>query len=137
MGFRQIYGGCTAPKYLTDGVPSNIWGLYTPKIFDGWGSVKYLGAVDPQNISRNHIRQIFGGSTAPKIFHGITSVKRCGGVDPQNISRMGFRQIFGGSTAPKYLTDGVPSNIWGLYTPKIFDGWGSVKYLEAVHPQNI
>ena len=30
--------------------PSNIWGLYTLKIFDGWGSVTYLGAVDPQNI---------------------------------------------------------------------------------------
>ena len=59
------------------------------------------------------------------------------GVDPPNISGMGFREIFGGSTGPKYLTDGVPSNIWGLYTPKIFDGWGSVKYLGAVHPQNI
>ena len=58
-------------------------------------------------------------------------------VDPQNISRMGFRQIFGGCTPPKYLTDGVPSNIWGVYTPKIFDGWGSVKYLGAVDPQNV
>ena len=71
------------------------------------------------------------------MFHGITSVKCFGGVDPQNISRMGFRQIFGGSIAPKYFTDGVPSNIWGVYSPKIFDEWGSVKYLGAVHPQNI
>ena len=83
MGFRQIFGGCRPPKYLTDGVSSNIWGVYTPEIFEGWGSVKYLGAVDPQNISR-----------------------------------MGFRQIFGGSTAPKYFTDGVPSNIWGVYSPQ-------------------
>ena len=97
-----MFGGCRSPKYFTDGVPSNIWGLYTPKIFDGCGSVKYLGAVDPQNISR-----------------------------------MGFHQIFRGSTPPTNLTDGVPSNIWGLYNPKIFDGWGSVKYLGAVHPQNI
>ena len=49
---REIFWGCTPPKYFTDGVPSNIWGLYTPKIFDGWGSVKYLGAVEPNNISR-------------------------------------------------------------------------------------
>ena len=134
-----MFGGCTTPKYLTDGVPSNIWGLYTPKIFDRWGSVKYLG-----------------------------------GLQPPNISRKGFRQIFGGCTAPKYLTDGVPSNIWGVYSPQIFHGWGSVinrgglikkqhivnchvsktdketckcggnygppcsvKYLGAVHPQNI
>ena len=148
MGFRGILGGSTAPKYLTDGVPSNIWGLYTPKIFDGWGSVKYLGPVDPQNISRNPIREIFWGCRPPKYFtdgvpsniwgctpqkyltdgvpsnisgvyspqilRGTISVKCFGGVDPPNISRMGFRGIFGGSTAPKYLTDGVPSNIWGL-----------------------
>ena len=101
-----------------DGVPSNIWGLYTPKIFDGWGSVKYLGAVHPQNISQNHIREIFWGCRPPKYFTD--------GVP-----------LFGGCTTPKYLTDGVPSNIWGLYTPKIFDGWGSVKYLGAVDPQNI
>ena len=94
MGFRQIFGGCTPP--------SNIWGLYTPEIFDGWGFVKHLG-----------------------------------GLQPPNISRKGFRQIFGGCTAPKYLTDGVPSNIWGVYTPKIFDGWGSVKYFGAEAPKNI
>ena len=114
MGFRQIFGGSTAPKYLTDGVPSNIWGVYSPKIFHGWGSVKYLGAVQPLNISRMGFRQIFWGVYTPKISDVWGSVKYLGAVDPQNISRMGFRQIFGGSTAPKYLTDGVPSNIWGL-----------------------
>ena len=101
MGFRQIFGGSTAPKYLTDGVPSNNWGVYTPKIFDGTPSVKCLGALHPQNIL------------------------------------LGFRQIFGGSTTPKYLSEGVPSNILGVYNPKIFDGWGSVKYLGGLQPQNI
>ena len=97
-----MFGGSTAPNYLTDGVLSNIWGLNSPKIFDGTPTVKYFGALHPQNIRRK-----------------------------------GFRQIFGGSTAPKNLTDGVPSNIWGVYSPKIFDGWGSVKYLGALQPQNI
>ena len=154
MGFRQIFGGSTPPKDFTDGVPSNIWGLYTPKIFDGWGSVKYLGGLQPPNISRNHIRETFWGCRprkyftdgvlsniwglyTPKIFDGWGYVKYLGGLQPPNISRMGFRQIFGGSTAPKYLTDGVPSNIWGVYTPKILHGWGSVTDLGAVHPQNI
>ena len=148
MGFRQIFGGSTPPKYFTNGIPSNIWGstppkyftdvvpsnirgVYTPRIFHGWGSVKYLEAVDPQNISRMWFRQKFGESTPRKIFDGWGSVKYLGGLHPQNISRMGFRrifgglhhqnisrmwfrQIFGGSTPPEYFTDGVPSNIWGL-----------------------
>ena len=50
---------------------------------------------------------------------------------------MYVRQIFGGSTPPKYLTDVDPSNIWGVYTPKKFDGCMSVKYLGGLHPQNI
>ena len=67
MYVRQIFGGSTPPKYLTDvdppnswGVytpkfwtdvsPSNIWGVYTSKIFDGCMSVKYLGGLHPQNI---------------------------------------------------------------------------------------
>ena len=37
-------------------------------------SVKYLGAVDPPNISRNPIRQIFWGCTAPKyLTDGVPS----------------------------------------------------------------
>ena len=48
---------------------------------------------------------------------------------------MWIRQIFGGSTPLKYLTDVDPSNIWGVYTSKIFDGCGSVKYLGGLHPQ--
>ena len=154
MGFRQIFGGCTPQKYLKDGVPSNIWGVYTPKIFDRWGSVKYLGAVHTLNISRNHIREIFWGCRppkyftdgvpsdiwglyTPKIFDGWGSVKYLGGLQPPNISRNQIREMFWGCRPPKYFTDGVPSNIWGLYTTKIFDGWGSVKYLGGLRPQNI
>ena len=85
-----------------DGVPSNIWGVYSPKIFHGRGSVKYLVPVQPPNIGRK-----------------------------------GFRQIFGGCTPPKYLTVGVPSTIWGVYSPQIFDGRGSVKYLVGEQPPNI
>ena len=97
-----MFGGSTPPKYFTDGVSSSIWGLYTPKIFEGWGSVKYLGGLQPPNISRMGFRQIFGGSTAPKfftephpsnilgvytsrIYHGWGSVKYLGAVHPQNI----------------------------------------------------
>ena len=62
--------------------------------------------------------------------------------------------MVGGPTPPKYLTDVVPSNIWGVYpskhlidvvpsnisgvyTPKIFDGCGYVKFFWGLHPQNI
>ena len=50
MYVRQIFGASTPPKYLTDVGPSNIWGVYASKIFDGSGSVKYLGGLRPQNI---------------------------------------------------------------------------------------
>ena len=50
---------------------------------------------------------------------------------------MYVRQKFGGSTRPKYLTDVDPSNIWGVYTPKKFDGCMSVKYLGGLHPPNV
>ena len=63
----NIFAGSTPPKYLTDMDPSNIWGVYTPKIFDGCGSVKYLGVY------------------TPKIFDGCMSVKYLGGLHPQNI----------------------------------------------------
>ena len=47
----QVPGtGCTAPKYLTEGVPSNIWRVYSPQIFDGRGSVKYLVGLHPPSI---------------------------------------------------------------------------------------
>ena len=50
MYVRQIFGWSTPPKYLTDVDPSNIWGVDTPKIFDGGMSVKYLGGLYLQNI---------------------------------------------------------------------------------------
>ena len=49
MYVREMFGGPTPPKYLTDVCPSNIGGVYTPEIFDGCGSVKYLGGLRPQN----------------------------------------------------------------------------------------
>ena len=42
--------GVYIPKYLTDVCPSNIWGVYAPQIFDGCGSVNYLGGLHPPNI---------------------------------------------------------------------------------------
>ena len=54
---RQIFGGSTPPKYLTDIHPSNIWGVYTPK---------YLTDIHPSNI---------WGVYTPKIFDGCMSVK--------------------------------------------------------------
>ena len=50
---------------------------------------------------------------------------------------MYVRQMFGGSTPPKQLTDVRPSNIFGVYTSKIFDGCGSLKYFGGLHLQNI
>ena len=84
MGFRQIFGGSTAPKYLTDGVPSNIWGVYTPQIFDGWGSVKYLGGLQPPKFDGwGSVKYL--GVYSPKIFDGWGSVKYLGVYSPQNI----------------------------------------------------
>ena len=48
------------------------------------------------------------------------SVKYLGGLHPRSICK-----------------DVCPSNIWEVYTPKIFDGCMSVKYLWGLHPQNI
>ena len=31
-----------------------IWGVYSPKIFHGRGSVKYLGGLHPQNCGVHH-----------------------------------------------------------------------------------
>ena len=67
MYVLQIFGGSTPPKYLTDLDPSDIWGVYTPKVFDGCMSVKNLGVY------------------TPKMFDGCMSVKYLGGLHPQNI----------------------------------------------------
>ena len=60
-----------------------------------------------------------------------------GGLHPPNTRLMWIRQIFGESKPKKYSTDVDPSNIWGVYTPEIFDGCGSVKYLGRLDPQKI
>ena len=67
MYVPQIFGGSTPPLYLTDVDPSNIWGVYTHKIFDGCMSIKYLGGLDPQ------------------MFDGCGSVKYLGGLNLPNI----------------------------------------------------
>ena len=66
MYVRQIFGGSTPPNYLTDVDPSNIWGVYTPKIIDGCISIKYLGGLQPEK------------------FDGCGSVKYFGGLRTQN-----------------------------------------------------
>ena len=45
---RQLSGQFRPKKYLTDIHPSNIWGVYNPKIFDGCMSVKHLWGPDPK-----------------------------------------------------------------------------------------
>ena len=61
QGVLRQCAGSTPPKYLTDIQPSNIWGVYNPKIFDGCMSVKYL--------THAHASVIWGVYT-PKIFDG-------------------------------------------------------------------
>ena len=90
-----MFGGSTPPEYLTDVVPSNILGLYTPQIFDGCGSVKYLGGL-PQNrrmwfcpTAPEYLTDVvpsnIWGLYTPQIFDGCGSVKYLGGLHPQNI----------------------------------------------------
>ena len=67
MYVRQIFGGSTPPKYLTDVDPSKIWGVYTRKIYDGCMSLKYLGVYTSE------------------IFDGDMFVKYLGGLHLQNI----------------------------------------------------
>ena len=154
MYVRQIFGGSTPQQYLTDVVPSNIWGVYIPKyltdvcpshiwgvytakLFDGYMSVKHLGGVHPQNIERMWFHQIFGGSTPHIYLKDVVLSNIWGFYTPKIFDGCCSVKYLGGLRPPKYLTDVCPSNISGVYTPKIFDGCGSVKYLGGLHPQNI
>ena len=83
--FRQIFGGSTPTKYFTEGVPSNIWWVYNPQIFDGWGSVKYLVGVQPPKYFTEGVPSNIRGVYTPQIFDGWGSVKYLGGLHPQNI----------------------------------------------------
>ena len=85
MYVRQIFGGSTPPKNLTDVDPSNIWGVYTPKIFDGCMSVKYLGGLQPEKYLTDVCPSNIWGVYTSKIFDGCMSVKYLGRLDPQNI----------------------------------------------------
>ena len=81
---------------------SNIWWVYSPQIFDGRGSVKYLAGVQPPNISRKGFCQIFGGCTAPKyLTEGV----------PSNIWWVYSPQAFHGRGADKYLRGVQSPNI--------------------------
>ena len=83
MYVRQIFAGSTPPKKWTDVCPSNIWGVYTPKVFDRCGSVKYLGGLPPKYLTDVDLSNIMGVYT-PKIFDGCMSVKYLGDLRPQN-----------------------------------------------------
>ena len=72
-----MFAGSTPPKYLTEVVPSNIGGVYTPK-----------------KIGPMWFRQIFGGSTPPKHLTDVV---------PSNIWGVYTPQIFDGCMSVKYL----------------------------------
>ena len=63
-------------KYFRHAHASVVWGVYTPKIFDGCMSVKYLTHAHAS---------IIGGVYTPKIFDGHISVKNLVGLRPLNI----------------------------------------------------
>ena len=75
MYVRPIFGGSTPPKYFSDVCPSNILGVYTPKIFDGYMSVKYLGVDTPEKYLTDADPSNIWGVDTPKIFDGCMSVK--------------------------------------------------------------
>ena len=85
MYVRQIFGGSTPPKYLTDACLSNIWGVYTSKIFDGCMSVKYLGVYTSKMFDGCMSVKYLGGLHPQKKIDGCMSVKYLGGLHPENI----------------------------------------------------
>ena len=85
MYVPQIFGGSTPPKYLTDVDPSNIWGVYTPKIFDGCGSFKYLGGLHPPKYLMDVCPSNTWGVYTSKIPDGCMSIKYLAGLHLQNI----------------------------------------------------
>ena len=56
-------------------VPSNMWGVYTPKIFDGCMSVKYFGGSTRRKYLTNVVPSNIWGVYTPKIFDPCGSVK--------------------------------------------------------------
>ena len=84
MYVRQIFWESTPPKYLTDVDLSNIWGVYTPKIYDGCMSLKYLGVYTSEIFDAGMFVKYLGVYTS-KIFDGCMSDKYFGGLHVQNI----------------------------------------------------
>ena len=72
-------------------------GVYTSKIFDGRGSIKYFGGSTPPKYLTDVGPSNIWGVYTSKTFDKCMSVKYLGGLQP-----------------PKYLTDVDPSNIWGV-----------------------
>ena len=99
----KYFGGSTPPKHLTDMVPSNIWGVYTPKIFDGYGSVKYLGGV--------YTAKIFDECMCVKYLAGLHPQKYLMGVCPSNVWGVYTPKIFDGCMSVKCLRGLHPQNI--------------------------
>ena len=85
MYVRPIFGGSTPPKYLADVDPSNIWGVYTPKIFDGCMSVKYFGGSTPPKYLTDVCPSNIWGVYTSNIFDGGGSIKYLGRLDPHNL----------------------------------------------------
>ena len=90
--------------------------------------------------------QVSGGCRPPKIFDGHTSVKFYGGLHPEkylmdihpsNVCGVYTPKIFDGSISVKCLTHAHASVVWGVYTPETFGGCMSVKYLGGLDPPNI
>ena len=59
--------------------------IYTPKIFDRCGSVKYLGGLHPPKYLTDLVPSNIWGVYTPKIFDGCMSVKYLGGLDSPNV----------------------------------------------------
>ena len=78
---------------MTDVCPSNIWGVYTPKIFDGCMSVKYLTHAHasviwgstPQKYLTDTCPSNIWGIYTPEKFDGCKSVKYLEGLHPEGI----------------------------------------------------
>ena len=79
-----MFGGCTPHKYLTEPLPSNIRGLYTPQIFGNPIREIFWGCTPPKYLTEPLASNIWGLYT-PQIFDRRGSVKYFGALDPPNI----------------------------------------------------
>ena len=97
----QIFVGSTPLKYLTDVCPSNVWRVYTPEIFDGCMSVKYLEGLHlPKYLTDVEPSNIWGVDN-PKIIDGCMYVRYSGGYTPKEIDGCMSVKYLGGLHLPK------------------------------------